>query len=247
MLEFKDIKVRLGKAVILNGACLSVKEGSVCVLLGRNGSGKSTLLDTVAGLIPYSGSIILDGQPLSSLSTGERAKKIVYLPQKLSDSSLKVTDLVKLGRFAEKGLLSSMSENDIEAVESAIRTMELTSKAHLPVSSLSGGERQRVYIAMVLASGAPYLLLDEPTTYLDIDAARSICSTIGTLSKELGKTVLTVFHDLSSAMSVADKICVLDSGIIVFEGTPDEFADSDVPQKVFGAVCTKYGGRYYFS
>lgn len=246
MLEFSSISVKKGSAEILKDVSFAVPDRAVTVLLGKNGSGKSTLLDTVTGSVRFKGSVTLDGTDLRSLSPKERAKKVVYLPQKLTDSGISLRSLISLGRISSMGAFHSLTDTDRSAIENALKICGISSLSSRTVSSLSGGERQRAYVAMVLASDAEYLIFDEPTTYLDIGAAREILHLISDLVKHHGKTVLLVLHDLNSAVSVADHVCVLASGRSIFSGSTEAFCNSDLPFDVFCAECVRVNGKAVF-
>lgn len=247
MLEFSSVSVKKGNKVILDNVSLTVPNCSFTVLLGKNGSGKSTLLDTVIGNEQYSGKVILNGTDLRKLPPKERAKRLVCLPQRLSDSRITVQNLVSLGRYSSLGPMSVLDKSDKIKVKSALEITGICHLAEHRLDSLSGGERQKAYVAMTLASDADFLIFDEPTTYLDISSSREILNIIFSLVKDHGKTVLAVLHDLNSAVAVSDRICVLDGGKNVFEGTAAQFASSSVPKNIFGAECIKIAGRLFFT
>ena len=247
MLEFKNIKVNRGKRSILQGISFALSKSGITVLLGKNGSGKSTLLDAVTGQVKYSGSITLDGREVSKMPSRSRASEIALLPQTLPETSLTVRDLVSLGRYAYTGSIGVLSEEELYHISSAIRTTGLTNLADRPCNELSGGERQKAYFAMILAQNSTYLLLDEPTTYLDISYRREMYSLMHMLAVDHGKSLLVVMHDLSEAVALADRICVLDGGRVAFTGTRDEFLAGNIYENVFGVKQYKADDKIFFA
>ena len=233
MLQIKHLSVTRGKRTILSDICFSPRQGKITALLGKNGSGKTTLLSCINRLCPYSGDILLNGTSLSHLSPRERARQIALFPQILPDTPLTVRELTDLGRNPHVGPDGRLSPRDHEAV---VRAMTLAGISHLadrPCNTLSGGERQRAFLALLLAQDSPILLLDEPATFLDADAARELYALIASLARDHGKTVVAVMHDLSAAVSLADDILLLDSGHIAFSGDARRCLDSGILQSTF--------------
>ena len=235
VLDARAISVRLGKSPVLNEVTLSIPRGSVTAIIGPNGSGKSTLLRTLARLLrPKTGSVLLDGAAIARMSPGRVARQIATLPQSPGAvPGMTVQELVEQGRYPHTGPLRMRSHRDRAAVE---RALELTSSGrfrHRLLDSLSGGERQRVWIALALAQEPRILLLDEPTTFLDINHQIQVLNLIRELNREHGLTVVMALHDLNQASRHAERLVVLHRGRIVEEGPPKAVIREDVLASVF--------------
>lgn len=234
MLEFSAVSYSIKKKELLRDISFSVRPGQIVALLGKNGSGKTTLLRAVNREIPYRGSITLGGTPIEALGARERALRAAYLPQTLRAPAIAASDLVALGRLPHRAPFSRLSDGDRAAILHAMTVTDVLPFAASPVDRLSGGERQRVYLAMALAQGAPLLLLDEPTTYLDTDARKSLLSLISGLVRNEGKAALCVLHDINDAIRLADEIALLDGGALAFFGKTADFLEKRLPQEFFG-------------
>ena len=235
VLDAKAISVRLGKSPVLNEVTLSILRGTVTAIIGPNGSGKSTLLRTLARLLrPETGSVLLDGAAMARMSPGQVARQIATLSQSPGAvPGMTVQELVEQGRYPHTGPLRMRSDRDRAAVE---RALELTSSSrfrHRLLDSLSGGERQRVWIALALAQEPRILLLDEPTTFLDVNHQIQALNLIQALNREHGLTVVMALHDLNQASQYAERLVVLHGGRIVEEGLPTEVIREDVLASVF--------------
>lgn len=235
VLDAKAISVRLGKSPVLNEVTLSILRGTVTAIIGPNGSGKSTLLRTLARLLrPETGSVLLDGAAIARMSPGQVARQIATLSQSPGAvPGMTVQELVEQGRYPHTGPLQMRSDRDRAAVE---RALELTSSSrfrHRLLDSLSGGERQRVWIALALAQEPRILLLDEPTTFLDVNHQIQALNLIQALNREHGLTVVMALHDLNQASQYAERLVVLHGGRIVEEGPPTEVIREDVLASVF--------------
>ena len=235
VLDAQAISVRLGKSPVLEEVTLSIPRGTVTAIVGPNGSGKSTLLRSLARLLrPETGSVLLDGAHIARMSPGHVARQIATLPQSPSAvPGMTVQELVEQGRYPHTGPLRMRSDRDHAAVE---RALELTSSVrfrHRLLESLSGGERQRVWIALALAQEPRILLLDEPTTFLDINHQIQVLNLIRALNREHGLTVVMALHDLNLASQYAERLVVLHGGRIVEEGPPTAVIREDVLASVF--------------
>lgn len=234
MLELKNIRAGYGKKQILKGASLTVPKGKLVTVIGPNGSGKSTLFKAAAGIIPtLSGEVLIDGVNARNLSRSETAKKIAYLAQGKSVPDMTVFQLVLHGRFPHLSYPRRYTENDKKLALEAIEKTGLAERAESPISSLSGGMRQNAYIAMALAQNTDYILLDEPTTYLDIFHQLSLMKNLRELVRE-GKGVAAVLHDLPLAFAFSDIIAVLNGGEITACGEPLKICESGIISGVFG-------------
>lgn len=245
MIAIKDLYSGYGDDDILKGVSLNILNNKLTVIAGPNGCGKSTLLKTISGIIKKtSGSIFIDNVDLSNISPLDRAKRIAYLSQNRSVPDIAVKNLVLHGRFPYLSYPRRYRAEDREAVDMALERMGIESLRDKMVSELSGGERQKVYIAMALAQGSDYLLLDEPTTFLDIshqfqllDLAKELCSE--------NKSVVMVLHNLESALSIADSFILMDKGKLLFEGSVDDVYSSKLIDKVFNVEIKKESDHWW--
>ncbi|RTR00820.1 ABC transporter ATP-binding protein [Halomonas nitroreducens] len=207
---------------VLDGVDLAVAEGQLTVLLGPNGSGKSTLLKTLARtLTPSAGRVCLDGQDIHRRNTREVAQRLGILPQGPSaPEGLTVRQLVGMGRFPHRRLWRQDAERDARAIHAAMAYTDVAAFAERSVDALSGGQRQRCWIAMVLAQETDLILLDEPTTFLDLKVQVDLLELLSRLAHEHGRTLLLVLHDLNLAAAYADRLVMMRDGRIVTSGTP---------------------------
>ena len=234
MLELKNIRAGYGKKQILNGVSLDLPKGGLVTVIGPNGSGKSTLFKAAAGIIPtLSGETLIDGAKSADLSRSDKAKKIAYLAQGKSVPDMTVFQLVLHGRFPHLSYPRRYTEKDKKLALAALKKTGLAERAESPLAFLSGGMRQNAYIAMALKQDTDYILLDEPTTYLDISHQLSLMKNLRELARE-GKGVAAVLHDLPLAFAFSDIIAVLDKGEITACGKPREICESGIISEVFG-------------
>lgn len=234
-LEGRALEVAYGDQPILHGVDFRVEDGRVTVLLGPNGSGKSTLLKTLARtLSPRAGQVVLDGHLIHRQSTRMVARKLGMLPQSATaPEGLTARELVALGRFPYQTLWRQWTRGDEAAVEEAMETAGVTALADRPVDELSGGQRQRCWIAMVLAQGTDLILLDEPTTFLDLKVQVDLLELLVKLAHDHGRTLLMVLHDLNLAATYADTLVMLKAGRIEHCGTPGEVFTAARLKQVF--------------
>lgn len=227
-----------GRVPIFDGLDLTIPEGQITTLIGANGSGKSTLFNLLTkNLKPTGGSIIhLRGGDVSALRLRDFARLVAIVHQKNSaPGDLAVEKLVGYGRFPYHGVGSAAStEEDERMVAWALEVTGLTEYARRPVSALSGGQAQRVWIAMALAQGSDVLLLDEPTTYLDIRYQLDILHLVKRLNSEFGMTVVMVLHDVNQALRYSDNLVALAGGKIIAQGAPDDIITPDLLEQVYG-------------
>ncbi len=241
MIKIKNLSFAYNKEKIINNINLEFYPKELCCILGANGCGKTTFLKLLNRLIePDNGDIFIDNVCISEFKRKDLAKKIAYLPQIMNSPSISVYELVSHGRFPYMGFSRSLNSYDKEIIENALIATKIQDLRHKNIRTLSGGERRRVYIAMLLAQDAKYLLLDEPTTYLDIFHSFEIMNLLSEL-KKLDKTLIIVTHDISSALKHSDRIAVFDNGTVNFFGTPDNLLDTDCLQKIFNIECVKVG------
>lgn len=235
-LSASELRVAYGARAVLDGINLQIVRGSIVALVGPNGSGKSTLLKTMARLLsPKSGSVHLDGELISRQSTTEVARRLAVLPQMPNTpGGMTVLELVEQGRFPHVGPLRMLRRQDRAEVHEALRLTDMTAFANRALDQLSGGERQRAWIALALAQATSLLLLDEPTTFLDIGHQLEIMALIARLNRERDLTVLMVLHDLSQAAQFSDRMVVMHEGRLHSEGAPAAVLTPAMLRDVFG-------------
>lgn len=231
----RNLEVGYDSRTIIQGINASIPPGKVTVIIGNNGCGKSTLLKSFARLLkPFSGGVYLDEKDIQDYPPKDLAKKVGLLPQSpLLPQGIRVADLVSRGRYPHRQALKGLSQDDYRAIH---RAMELTRTSELAdryVEALSGGQRQRVWIAMALAQETDILLLDEPTTYLDIAYQLEVLNLLQDLNREEGVTIAMVLHDINFAARYADYMIALHDGKIVAEGTAQEVVCREVIREVF--------------
>ena len=235
-LSTHDLKLAYGTSVIVPQLNLSLKGGEVTSIIGPNGCGKSTLLRALARLRPVSGGDVqLYGQALHSLPSKEVARLLAILPQgPTAPEGLSVEELVWFGRHPHQGRFPLRRPEDREAVAWALSQTGMTVFASRPLEALSGGQRQRAWIAMSLAQQTEILLLDEPTTYLDLSHQLEVLQLAQRLNREQGKTVVMVLHDLNQAVRYSDEIIAMRGGEIYAQGRPEAVLTPDLLAEVFG-------------
>ena len=235
-LSIENLKVKIGKKVILHDLSVAFATGKRSAIIGPNGAGKSTLLRTVAGLNRYySGSIRLDGTDIRQFSRKGMARKLAILPQGASvPADTTVRQLVDYGRFPYRSWFSPGNvKKDRETVAWAMAVTHTEQFANRQVQTLSGGERQRAFLAMALAQQPDFLLLDEPTTYLDIAHQLEVMEIVKTANERYGMTVIMVLHDINHALQYADEIAVLTDHKVIAQGAPHEILTVDMLARVF--------------
>ncbi len=223
MITCRGVSVRLGDAVVLDQVDLDVPRGSWVSIVGPNGAGKSTLLRYITGAVAGEGEVHLGGRPFGALTRRQRAQVVALVPQApVVPEGMRVVDYVLLGRTPHIRPLGVEGPHDLAAVHDALAHLDLLELAERHVDTLSGGERQRVLIARALAQGAPVVLLDEPTTALDVGHQQQVLELVDELRRLHDLTVVTTMHDLTLAGQYADRLVLLDRGKVVVEGPADE-------------------------
>ncbi|SDN70849.1 iron complex transport system ATP-binding protein [Actinomyces ruminicola] len=221
---------------VIDELTVRVEPGAVTMIVGPNACGKSTLLRALSRVLaPTAGQVLLDGEDIASLRPKSFARRVGMLAQSsIAPAGITVHELVARGRYPHQSLLHQWSEQDDEAVTQAMERTHVADLARRRVASLSGGQRQRVWIAMALAQRTDVLLLDEPTTYLDLAHQVDVLELCRELNAELGTTIVAVLHDLNQACRYADRIIAMRSGRIMANGAPREVITPVLVQEVFG-------------
>ncbi len=250
MVETVNISAGYGKREVLHGVDFYAGKGEITTLIGTNGSGKSTLLRVLPGFLPVlSGDVKIDGISLKTLSRYALARKIAYLPQGKNTPDISAERMVLHGRFPYLHYPRKYGAADYRIAEEAMGQMGISEFACRQMSELSGGMRQKVYIAMALAQQAEIIVMDEPTTYLDIGQQLKFAQMLRRLSKD-GKTIILVLHDILLALKLSDRIAALRDGRILKCGTPEEIRQSDIMEELYGVTVkslhTGEGIQYFY-
>lgn len=232
----ENLSLGYGDRVIVDNLDLEVRTGVITTVIGPNGCGKSTLLRALGRLLkPRNGSVLLDGKAIGSMRTKDVARTLGMLPQApLAPEGLTVADLVARGRHPHQSWLRQWSSDDEGEVAEALALTGVSDLADRPVDQLSGGQRQRAWISMALAQGTDILLLDEPTTYLDLAHSIEVLDLVDRMHEELGRTVVMVLHDLNLAIRYSDQLIVMRDGTIVAAGAPKDIISAELLVEVFG-------------
>ena len=225
-----------GEAVVLDGLDLAIPPRKITVIVGANACGKSTLLRTLSRLLPArKGKVLLDGKSIHHLPSRELARTLGLLPQSpIAPEGIAVADLVSRGRHPHQGVFSRWRREDDEAVAAALAATKTEDLAERPIDELSGGQRQRVWIAMALAQQTDLLLLDEPTTFLDISHQIEVLDLLTDLNQTRGTTIVMVLHDLNLAARYADHLVAMANGRLHVAGPPETVLTEDNVRQVFG-------------
>ncbi len=238
-LAAQNVTLAYDQRVIAENLSVDIPDNSFTVIVGPNACGKSTLLRALSRMLkPQAGSVLLDGSAISSQPAKKVARTLGLLPQSsIAPDGITVADLVARGRYPHQGLLRQWSEEDERIVQESMDATGVGELGERYVDELSGGQRQRVWIAMALAQQTPLLLLDEPTTYLDIQHQIEVLDLCAQLHEEQGRTLVAVLHDLNHAARYASHIIALRGGEVVAEGAPAEVVTADLIERVFHLKC----------
>ncbi|MFS2225032.1 ABC transporter ATP-binding protein [Pantoea sp. B65] len=235
-LQASALTLAYEQKVIASDLSVTIPDKQFSVIIGPNACGKSTLLRALCRLLkPRAGQVLLDGRDIHQLGTKALARQLGLLPQHaIVPEGISVAELVARGRYPHQSLLKQWSEADRQAVDAAMVATSVADLANRSVDELSGGQRQRVWVAMVLAQQTPLLLLDEPTTWLDIAHQIELLDLFRQLNQQSGHTLIAVLHDLNQACRYADHLIVMHRGQIIAEGKPAEIISAELVQQVFG-------------
>jgi iron complex transport system ATP-binding protein len=231
-----DVTVTLDRTEVVRTVSCAVSGGGWLALIGPNGAGKSTLIRAMAGLVPYEGTITLDAVDASKMKGKERARTLAYVPQEPTlPPDLTVEDYVMLGRTPHLGYLATPGRHDRDRVRSAMARLDVTKFARRRLARLSGGERQRAVLARALAGDPRALLLDEPTSMLDVGHEQQVLELVDELRKDSGLTVVSTLHDLTVAGQYADTLVMLNGGRVVASGAPQAVLTAPLIESVYAA------------
>ena len=235
-LTTRKLSLAYDRVLIVEQLEIAIPTGKITILVGPNGCGKSTLLKGLGRLLaPREGVVYLDGKAIAEQSTKAIARQLGILPQgPVAPEGLTVRELVAQGRYPYQTWLQQWSEADERAVERALATTEMTELGDRPLDNLSGGQRQRAWIAMTLAQDTDILLLDEPTTFLDLAHQIEVLDLLYDLNQSQGRTIVMVLHDLNQACRYADCLIALRDGKVYAQGTPDRVVTEEIVREVFG-------------
>jgi len=238
-LAAESLTLAYDERVIVDGLTVTIPRGEVTVIVGANACGKSTLLRGLARLLkPRGGGVLLDGEDIHRLPSREVATRLGILPQQpIAPEGISVADLVSRGRHPHQRWFRQWSTTDEEAVAAALEATEITDLADRSVDELSGGQRQRVWIALALAQGTGLMLLDEPTTFLDLAHQVEVLDLLADLNRREQRTIVLVLHDLNLACRYADHLIAMKHGAIVAEGRPGGVITAETVAEVFGLEC----------
>lgn len=242
VLEAQSIDLAYGSRTVVSAMDIDIREGQITTIIGPNGCGKSTVLRALARLLkPSRGTVLLNGQDIHRLPTRSVAKRMGLLAQQSEEMGrVTVGELVRRGRYPHQGFLQPPTRHDHEAVEHAMTLADVHAIRDRYVDELSGGQRQRAWIAMALAQETPVLLLDEPTTYLDVAHQMEIMDLVQKLNHEEGRTIIMVLHDINDAALVSDRLIAMRDGQVIGDGAPSDVLTSELMTELFGVYCDIY-------
>lgn len=246
-IEANNIDLGYEENIVINNISVEIPKNKITVLIGSNGCGKSTLLRSFARLLkPKNGNIMINGHDIKNTHTKKIAKELAILPQNpVISGSMKVRDLVEMGRFPYQNWRNKLTQNDNEIIDNALNSTNIKELEDRTLDSLSGGQRQRAWIAMVLAQGTDIILLDEPTTYLDITYQIEILDLLYKLNRNHGITIVMVLHDLNLSSRYADHIIALKNKKIYKQGSPENVVTKEAIKDIFEMDCEIIKDPFY--
>lgn len=233
--KINNLSISFGEKEVLKDVTLDIQRGDFLSILGPNGAGKSTLLKCICGILhEWRGEIMLEGKPLKKHSSRERARLVSYVPQSVSHKMpFSVFDFVAMGRYPHLSPFSTLTPEDREQIERAIETVGMQDFRARQMDTLSGGERQMVMIAAALAQGGKIMVLDEPITFLDYRHQVAVMNILQKLNQEKNFTIITVNHDLHTALHFSSRVAAIKSGHLTRYGSPDTFSDEPFLRELY--------------
>lgn len=239
MISAKNLKVGYEEKIIIEDLSIKVNKGEVVSIIGPNGCGKSTLLKTLSRMIkPVEGNVYIEDKDIKAMKNKKIAQKICLLSQhNNAPMDLTVEELVYFGRIPHKKWYETKNSEDKEIVDWAIENTGLKKYKNTPIGALSGGERQRAYIAQALCQKPDVLLLDEPTTYLDISYQLEVMELVRTINEKFNITIVMVLHELNQASKYSDRLIIMKKGCIVSDGCPNKIVNKEVIKEVYNIEC----------
>lgn len=245
-LEIENLTGGYGRRTVLKNVSAEFPAGKISSVIGRNGCGKSTLLQMCCGLLkPECGKILIDGENIAEIKHSELAKKVSYMEQAHNPGNITVRSLVSHGRFPHMGYPRRLTSRDREIVEQSMEQTGIAELAECSAAELSGGQLQRAYISMMMAQDTEILLLDEPSTFLDISSQLELMELVGKL-KNSGKTVIMVLHDLNLVLTYSDYVVVMENGEVLGADTPEMVVESGIAAQAMGINISRCGNSWYF-
>ncbi len=245
MLEIKNLSVNYGKKSVLENISFDLRPHKITGVLGRNGSGKSTIVSAINNIVPYRGQILLHGEDIRLMDKRERSKQIAVLPQLLPAPCVTVEELVSFGRSPYHSLGSRTEKSDTEIIAAAMADTGIEEFKSTTVTNLSGGERQRAFLAMILAQQTNIIVLDEPTTYMDMLCKAEFLCLLKSLKEKHKKTIMVILHDITDAVEYCDDIVLLDEKHVSFMG--DTNKSIEALEKVFKIRHIQAEDKIFFS
>lgn len=245
MIEIDIKSLGYKKKDVLSDVRLTFGDGRFTVILGRNGSGKSTMMSAIASLVPYDGTIMIDGVNVSRMSGRERAQRVSLMPQMIRTPHITAQELISFGRSPYLSLYGEMTDEDLNVIEYAIQTADVGQLRSRYLNEVSGGEARRIWFAMILAQDTKNVLLDESTAFMDADHERKFVALAASLT-ERGKCVAAVIHSLNLAFEFADNAVVLGNGGVLFAGEVRDLLDTDLIEREFSVRRYVTGGKTLF-
>lgn len=240
MIKVESLGVNIGNKKIIDDISFSAEACENISIIGPNGAGKTTLLKSIAGLIDFTGNVLIDSRNIKETGYIDRGRKISFIPQGSDiDGDFTVRSFVELSRFPYRKPWEKIDKRDVELIENALEMTDCGEFSNREMGSLSGGEKQRVLIAGAIAQDCPVILLDEPLTYLDPVQRDKITKLIDTISKKENRLVITVTHEINEALSLSSRILVMSAGKIVFDDFPEKLMGSNVLDTVFATEFMK--------
>lgn len=248
MLNIKNLSLEHNKIKVLDNINMYIERGTITSIIGKNGSGKSSLVNCINDMEKYKGEITLNINNnevnIKDLSNLEKSKKLSILPQLLIYPHILVSELIKMGRNPYLKLGQKLSDTDYDIIQKSIDAVNIEPLLDKYIDQLSGGERQKVYLAMMLIQDTELMILDEPTTYLDLNNETEFLNLLNKLKNEFNKTIVIIMHNITNALNYSDNIIILDNGKVCISGKTEEVINSNIIEDIFNVKTIKYNNIY---